>query len=283
MTSSQSSLMNDILSSTVAATTTSLLVTPFDVVTKHQQFHGTTIRGTIQGILAEEGFFGFYRGIRPTIALNFPAAGIFYPVYSITKNRIDSAGYVRASLSPVVAAVSTRALTTMVTLPLEFVRTHAQTRSSQGFAAISYVRSVVQTKGPLALWTGAIPTMLRDCPFSGVYWFVLESSRVELLRSLPNSPFVVNFASGVLGGTAASVATHPFDVVKTVMQGSVVRKQLCCYGEDTGVKTAILCLYKHGGGVGAFFRGVGVRTFKVAPSCGVMISTYELLRSYGLK
>jgi hypothetical protein len=71
------------------------------------------------------------------------------------------------------------------------------------------------------LFRGVVPTLLRDGPFSGLYY--LSYTRLKsLLReqhSLDGIPSQAkNFGAGIVAGAFSSLLTNPFDVVRTRMQ-----------------------------------------------------------------
>lgn len=56
-------------------------------------------------------------------------------------------------------------------------------------------------EGVFGLWRGLGPTILRDVPFSGIYWAVYESLKVH------NNVSVPTFWSSFGGGAAAGCVT----------------------------------------------------------------------------
>jgi solute carrier family 25 protein 38 len=73
--------------------------------------------------------------------------------------------------------------------------------------------SIYTHEGLRGLTCGLLPTILRDAPFSGIYYMVLMELKY---LNLPGFSHVGNtFISGVIAGSLASVLVHPADVVKT--------------------------------------------------------------------
>lgn len=132
--------------------------------------------------------------------------------------------------------------------------------------------------------------MVRDVPFTAVYWGLMEpiryaiegfsilSSMVCRKRLLPDPSqrtltdlLFANTMAGFSGGIIASVVTQPMDVVKT-------RTQIA---QRSGTTSSFIHLYKHiykTEGPRGLFAGVGPRTLRIGPSCALVISTYELLK-----
>ena len=112
-----------------------------------------------------------------------------------------------------------------------------------------------------------------------VYWMAYEALKTWLLTvpSIPGEGVGVSFVSGALAGSVAAFLTTPFDVAKT-------RAQAFAEGPAGGVRMpnttySILKYIAQHDGYRAVFAGLGPRVGKVAPSCAVMIGTYEGAKS----
>uniref|UniRef100_A0A183DSU6 Solute carrier family 25 member 39 n=1 Tax=Gongylonema pulchrum TaxID=637853 RepID=A0A183DSU6_9BILA len=70
------------------------------------------------------------------------------------------------------------------------------------------------------LWRGWSPSLMRDLPFSAVYWTGYEYLKRKALLTLDRKEtnFLISFACGALSGSLAAFLTTPFDVVKTHRQ-----------------------------------------------------------------
>merc|ERR1711976_718181 len=104
---------------------------------------------------------------------------------------------------------------------------------------IRCVRDLVATQGLRGLWNGYTATLLRDVPFSALYWPLYESTRDTLRRwaairerrslytlTVQENSFLINFVSGALAGSVASTITLPFDVIKTIKQIEMGEKDI---------------------------------------------------------
>lgn len=127
---------------------------------------------------------------------------------------------------------------------------------------------MVQKEGPQALWRGLLPTMLRDVPFSGIYWMGYEKIKHRLHTHHGLSHFQTSFIAGASSGMIAAIITTPFDVVKT-------QRQVSSDAEEARLGRILRNILQKDGTSG-FFRGVVPRVVKVAPACAIMISSYEM-------
>jgi solute carrier family 25 protein 39/40 len=187
------------------------------------------------------------------------------------------------ALSPMIAGVSGRLLTTCIVSPLELLRTQLMYKSSN-LNLWQYLRAEIQSQGVLSLWRGLSPTLWRDLPFSGVYWLIYEQTKQLLAhrsQSLSTQPqswgdtFAIAFGAGVCAGSVAATVTTPFDVVKTRQQLQMYRKKVCCAAVPSGTLDLLRFIAKEEG-MSGLFMGLSARVAKVAPACAIMISSYEL-------
>ncbi|KAL0197849.1 hypothetical protein M9458_006389, partial [Cirrhinus mrigala] len=79
--------------------------------------------------------------------------------------------------------------------PLELVRTKMH-------ELMVCIRSAVAQDGWLSLWRGWGPTVLRDVPFSALYWFNYELVKAQLCERYraPQTSFTISFTAGAVSG-----------------------------------------------------------------------------------
>ena len=143
------------------------------------------------------------------------------------------------------------------------------------------------------LTTGLSGTLLRDVPFSAIYWTLLKVLQPEigpLVQSLFSDPdrpqiqfgsyglhFTQSFVAAAAAGSVAAVLTHPCDVIKTYQQvlvGSHSSPLGVCGHNVFGITTRIVANQ----GMMGLFAGLLPRVLKVSPACAVMISSYDVTR-----
>jgi len=332
------------------------------VLKVRQQACGSTARCSLgiitRGIVQTEGVLALWSGLRPTLIMSIPGTVLYMSAYEEIRSLLASSNSKTTTagftwLSPMVSGGAARIVTSTVVSPLELLRTRLQAGPSAAFisstideaasptlsgtpraavtqAVIPALRAVVEQDGVAGLWRGLGPTLLRDVPFSCLYWLGYERIKaIAVARSSDGrlSP-VTSFFAGAASGTVAAFVTTPLDVIKTRQQlrtsshtstkgplsqdvpsqhasfrsermpsrtqvetsgaSAVIRAtgmptgnswRIVTNGYPLGTAAEILHVARTEG-VRALFAGVGPRLLKVAPSCAVMICSYELGKRY---
>ncbi|NWJ02741.1 GHC1 protein, partial [Crypturellus undulatus] len=137
--------------------------------------------------------------------------------------------------------------------------------------ATQITRELLRSKGIAGLYKGLGATLLRDVPFSIVY-FPLFANLNKLGQKDPDvkAPFYVSFLSGCVAGSTAAVAVNPCDVIKTRLQ-SLQRG----VNEDTysGILDCTKKIWQKEG-PSAFFKGAYCRALVIAPLFGIAQVVY---------
>ena len=234
-----------------------------------------------QQIMRETGPRGFWRGLTPTLIQSIPQVTIYYTLYQRMKH---SLGYVNSDFSnyiPAVAGVCSRSITCFMIAPLELLRTNMQSSSAFSIKDLYYISvGSIRSKGYLPLWCGFKPMLIRDIPFSALYWSGYEALKVHLQLHCNNprdniSNLLITIISSGLCGSVAAALTTPFDVLKTQIEITVQDKKL----NNPKIIQTIVDVYTKSG-VKGFFKGVIPRCVKVGPACTIMITTFELVMNF---
>ena len=237
-----------------------------------------------------------------------PSNLIFFSIYEYNRNEKDSNW---------IAASKARAVACTLLSPVEFIRTRVQaTVANSDQTPIQVIRRVFYEDSFVSYWRGLGPTLLRDVPFSAIYFSLYELNkklilplhaakretlasgnrreRINLAESQVLSPSVEKFlfgseyadtllltmANGASCGLVASVLTHPFDVVKTQLQTIQRAKSVNSYRVYTIPNTldAFRLLKKD---YGWRFATIGLipRLLKVVPGSALMLASYEIVHA----
>lgn len=234
-------------------------------------------------IVRHEGIKSLWSGLPPTLVMAVPATVIYFTCYDqlCAALRVRMGDY--AQEAPLLAGAIARVGSVTVISPLELIRTKLQSEKQSYREVIDCVRSAVQTEGRLSLWRGLGPTLLRDVPFSAMYWYNYETAKAWLCEwgNTREPTFAITFMSGAVSGSVASIVTLPFDVVKTRRQVELGELQAKNLSHQASSSTfSVMSRIVAQNGVGGLFAGFLPRLIKVAPACAIMISTYEFGKTF---
>ncbi|XP_076869039.1 mitochondrial glutathione transporter SLC25A40 [Brachyhypopomus gauderio] len=229
-------------------------------------------------IVRTEGMKSLWSGLPPTLVMAVPATVIYFTCYDQLSAALRLRMGDQADEVPLLAGSLARMGSATLISPLELIRTKLQSERQSYRELSAIIRSSVHADGWLTLWRGLGPTLLRDVPFSALYWFNYEKAKAWLCQSSGSreATFSITFIAGALSGSIAAVVTLPFDVVKTRRQvelGELQAQNLTAQASSS-TYTVMRRIVTENGAKG-LFAGFMPRLIKVAPACAIMISTYE--------
>jgi solute carrier family 25 protein 39/40 len=223
-------------------------------------------------IKKSRGIRGFWSGTSTALMMSIPNTVVYMTAYEKCKSSLsqrvfnDHPPTYVAGISGAIA----RMISVSVVAPFELVRTMQSSGNSGGFLSIA--KAIVQQNGARGLYKGWSSTIMRDCPFSALYWFSFEAIKpiaTKSLRTIAHSEDsfspMATFISGSTAGTIAAVITHPFDVLKTKQQLSASTTGTLSFLRNSSFQILT--------------RGLGLRLLTVIPACGIIITVYEGLKS----
>ncbi|XP_060747877.1 probable mitochondrial glutathione transporter SLC25A39 isoform X2 [Tachysurus vachellii] len=246
----------------------------------------THFSGTVDAfvkISRSEGLRSLWSGLPPTLVMAVPTTVIYFTCYDQLKDFLCyRLGYHNNYVSIIAGGLSRLGAVTVIT-PLELVRTKMQSRSVSYSELRVCIRSSVSRSGVLSLWRGWGPTVLRDVPFSALYWFNYELMKTKLCERsrTQQASFSIVFTAGAVSGAIAAITTLPFDVVKTRRQIELGEMELL--GAPLKKPSSTWLIMKSiwtDAGYRGLFAGFLPRVIKVAPACAIMISTYEFGKAF---
>uniref|UniRef100_A0A182QTG4 Solute carrier family 25 member 40 n=1 Tax=Anopheles farauti TaxID=69004 RepID=A0A182QTG4_9DIPT len=243
-----------------------------------------------------EGVPSLWSGLGPTLILALPTTVIYFVAYEQFRIRLKELYQKKKGRDaelpiwlPLLAGSSARVLAVTIVNPLELIRTKMQSEKLSYREVGQAFRSMLRVQGIFGLWKGFFPTILRDVPFSGIYWTTYESFKKHFNVSQPT--FAFSFAGGALSGGVAAFITVPFDVVKTHQQIAFGEQFLYAQNGDKGASGAKKAFKAVGtfetmgrifqmNGIRGLFAGLTPRLVKVAPACAIMIASFEYGKNF---
>ncbi|KAM8864005.1 mitochondrial glutamate carrier 1-like isoform 2-T2 [Spinachia spinachia] len=256
-----------------------------------------------------EGYFGMYRGAAVNLTLVTPEKAIKLAANDFFRHQLSKDGRLTV-FKEMLAGCCAGMCQVIITTPMEMLKIQLQdagrlaaqqrvvprvatTLKMGGTSAVlsrSYntspapqvmrvsatqiTRELLRTKGVTGLYRGLGATVMRDIPFSVVY-FPLFAHLHQLGKHSPEDlsvPFYWSFMSGCLAGSVAAVTVSPCDVIKTRLQS--LRKG----AHEESYNGVVDCVRKilRKEGPGAFLKGASCRALVIAPLFGIAQVVYSV-------
>jgi len=244
------------------------------------------LNGTVDAIVKisqREGIHTLWSGLPPTLVVALPNTVIYFTLYeqfrSALMKRFPSSVSNNGSPDAWVGGLAGGAARTWsitVVSPVELIRTKLQSQNVSYKELSEVLSAQVKKEGISSLWRGWVPTILRDVPFSVLYWYSYEGLKRVMNQQQPS--LVFSMAAGAVSGGMAGALTLPLDVVKTYRQIEIGPDKAAF--RSSGSTWGILQNIYQQQGTRGLFTGLVPRLAKVMPACAIMISTYEYGKFY---
>ena len=178
------------LAGATSATLTAALLQPFDVIRTVQQGQhaalgaraGVAVPGplaTARAVVSAGGARALWRGLEPTIARVFLGAGVYFSCIHALRDALRDTQRLSDGAAAFLAGASARTLAASLLSPVAVVKTRMEWAGAERAAAplpyrstLGGVRHIARVEGVGALYAGLLPTIVRDSPFSGVYYAI---------------------------------------------------------------------------------------------------------------
>ncbi|XP_061651317.1 mitochondrial glutamate carrier 1-like [Phyllopteryx taeniolatus] len=255
-----------------------------------------------------EGYFGMYRGAAVNLTLVTPEKAIKLAANDFFRHLLSKDGGKLTVFKEMLAGCCAGMCQVVVTTPMEMLKIQLQdagrlaaqqrvkasvvtglkmggtsavlSRSYNArpaphlrtVSATHIARDLLKTKGVTGLYRGLGATLMRDIPFSVIYFplFAHLHQLGQHSSENPTAPFYWSFVSGCLAGSIAALAVSPCDVVKTRLQS--LKKGT---NEETynGVVDCVGKIMRKEGPA-AFLKGASCRALVIAPLFGIAQVVY---------
>ena len=245
---------------------------------QNQRLGQTRYKSSIQcfkHIISKEGIFGLYRGLRPQLLGVIPEKAIKLAVNDILKSLYkDKILSPKQTLALNVFSGGVAGLSqVVVTNPLEITKIRLQVHGEIYPTKPLSLYNVISDLGLRGLYKGSKACMMRDIPFSAIYFPIYSNIRSKLENNNGEITGFNQILSGTVAGFVAAGITTPADVVKTRLQVKPLPNQI----HYDGVIDCYRKIIKHEG-ARSLFKGIGPRVFRSAPQFGVTLYFYEMFK-----
>lgn len=262
------------------------VVYPIDLVKTRMQNQRSAVVGELmyknsmdcfKKVVKNEGFMGLYSGLGPQLVGVAPEKAIKLTVNDFVRSIMTDKDTGKIPLyAEILAGCTAGGSQVIFTNPLEIVKIRLQVQGEMGAVKKSGLQ-IVKELGLVGLYKGAAACLLRDIPFSGIYFTAYshlkkdyygesESKKLSMLELL---------SAGAIAGMPSAYLTTPADVIKTRLQVEA-RKGQATY---KNIRHAFVTILKEEG-PGALFKGGPARVFRSSPQFGVTLMSYELFKEW---
>lgn len=166
------------------------------------------------------------------------------------------------------------------TNPLEIVKIRLQVQGEAAKVEGALPKGaihIIRQLGVLGLYKGATACLLRDIPFSAIYFPAYWHLKRDIFHEGHNGKqlsFVETLGAAAIAGMPAAYFTTPADVVKTRLQVEARQGQT----NYKGLRDAFVKIYREEG-FRALFKGGPARVIRSSPQFGFTLLGYETLKT----
>ncbi|KAJ5665364.1 uncharacterized protein N7477_007812 [Penicillium maclennaniae] len=231
-------------------------------------------------VIRYEGFTGLYSGVIPQLIGVAPEKAIKLTVNDLVRGTFTDKDTGKIKYAHEILAGGTAGACQVVfTNPLEIVKIRLQVQGEIAKNVEGAPRRsalwIVKNLGLMGLYKGASACLLRDVPFSAIYFPTYAHLKSDIFgETATNKLGVVQLlTAGAIAGMPAAYLTTPCDVIKTRLQVEA-RKGDTKY---TGLRHCAATVWKEEG-LKAFFKGGPARILRSSPQFGFTLAAYEVLQ-----
>jgi solute carrier family 25 protein 38 len=240
--------------------------------TKHKHYELLSFKEATMLIYEREGVKGYYRGFLPSIIKNTLNAGSYFSTLHYLRLALFKTQLFQEHTVNFTAAALARCLLTTLSNPIIVIKTRLEVLGFEEYKSLwDASKKIYYEEGSRGFFTGLRVSLIRDVPFSGVFFPIYEICKVFYSRLLRfdfindtshNRAFYLTLISSLSSITAnlcSCLITHPYDIIRT-------REFFKRYNKDQtqhyqSITKAIFQIYEHDGLIG-YFRGITPRIIR---------------------
>ncbi|QLQ82608.1 hypothetical protein HG537_0H03710 [Torulaspora globosa] len=235
-------------------------------------------------IFSKEGIKGLYSGLGPQLLGVAPEKAIKLTVNDLMRKTLTDKNNKLTIPAEIMAGASAGACQVVFTNPLEVVKIRLQVRSEYATENLAKAQitaaGIVKRLGFAGLYKGVLACLMRDVPFSAIYFPTYAHIKRDLFNFDPQNDSKRSrlktwelLLAGGLAGMPAAYLTTPCDVIKTRLQIDPRRGET----HYKGILHAARTIMKEES-FRSFFKGGGARVLRSSPQFGFTLAAYELFK-----
>lgn len=233
------------------------------------------IRQTLRHILKQEGITALWKGNISAEILYMSYGGVQFLTYGKLVNLLRDKN---KKLAPYLAGASAGTVATLVTYPLDVIRTRfaASGHTKVYDSILSSIRIIVSEEKWRGLYRGANTALIQIFPYMGLFFGTYENL-VSTMTNAGCSKRTSEVTSAIVAGGFSKSIVYPLDTIRKRLQVQgytrtmYAHKNIPIYAGAFDCLKRILC----DEGVRGMYRGLSVSILKAAPASAVTMWTFE--------
>ncbi|CDI98057.1 solute carrier family 25 8 [Echinococcus multilocularis] len=226
-----------ILVSSVSATLGAVITQPLDVIkTRLQVLPILNMRSSVGVLRTAKSLWSgvpphnrwahrirlFWAGTVPSLCRTVPGIFAYFTTVNFFQSHLPRCG--SSAVDAFTLGFTSRCLVGTLLLPFTVVKSQAEaglTRGRSTFSSLCWIYSTAKWRG---IYSGLLPTLARDSPYSGVYLLFYSQFKNLVLpsdTSYTTAPVHTLSACALLAAICATAVTQPADVLRSNRQLSI--------------------------------------------------------------
>jgi len=252
-------------------------------VSPTKEFSFGSATSTAFSIMRQRGVLALWRGAAAGLLRDSSYAATFFSGVVLYERACRDAFEFSGVTRHLLAASAAGATATLVTYPLDVLRTRLAADTTHLTSQVQTARQLVLSRGKCQLFLGLRPALLGIIPYSSISYAIFEECKQEMRRSSryeTDAPLSASqrLGAGAIAGMVAQVCTYPLNVVRRRMQvGGVLNE---ANGEGVSVWRALVAIYRREGVSNGLFKGLRLSLCVVPLQTAVGFTVNDLVRQY---
>lgn len=263
--------LDAIIAGSLSGMASVLVCHPLDVIRTKVQAVGMTSREAILSTLSG-GLSSMFQGFLFPFCAQAIYKSVIFSANTISKQYLFQGDSSMISLFS--SGVIAGSLNAFIVAPVELIRT-TQILESRGKATQPSISSIIRNfyhqRGVLSLWSGLIPTIVRDGPGIGFYLLAFEALKMQMIErhglEISSVPLWVRITAGSVAGVAFWTWAIPVDTVKTLIESALLERPSGSIIAHVSRRVSLRHLYS--ALPLAYMRGI--------PSAAATLTTYDVV------
>ncbi|KAL6785698.1 hypothetical protein ACKKBF_B01280 [Auxenochlorella protothecoides x Auxenochlorella symbiontica] len=200
------------------------------------------------------------------------------------RRKASSENQYASSVASTVAGALAGAVSRFATGPLDVLKIrfqvqlepvwHAAAQSGRPLVRSKYtsirqaLATIIKEEGIQGLWRGTVPGQLLSVPYTAAQFFTVQQSRQLAKRWGVDTHPAASFLTGALSGAAGTVASYPFDLLRTTLAAQGVPR---VYNSMADAAKGIVA----NNGPAGLYRGMGITILEIIPYAALQFGLYD--------